>query len=259
MSRPIAPRRLAARDAGSIDNTAAFVQRAFETGAGRHFSEDLRLSRRQLLKVAALAAVGWKTASWLIRPPAAFAQALPGDPAIVPTLEAFADTLIPGEKRFAGDRAIAGAASGPGAVQAGAVDLMNFPPTGASAATPAIAAGLNARATLYAAQNLILLDPTVPPLVSLSFEHRTALVVQSLDGSDPDQVAFFAFAALGFLAYHTAGHLHLVDAVRSGHPGMAALGFPQPDADDLWRFPQHSYGRTLATRHPRTARRGNPA
>ncbi len=220
---------------------------------------DLRVTRRQLLKAAALAAVSWQAGSWSFPVPAAFAQAAPDDPAILPTLEAFADTLIPGEKRFPADRAIAGAASGPGAVQAGAVDLMNFPATGASAATPAIAVGLNARATAYALQNLVVLDPTVPALVSLSFEHRTALLVQILDGTDPDQVAYFAFAALAFLAYHTAGHLHLADAVRSGHPGMVALDFPQPDSDDLWRFPEFSYGRTLAKRHPRTSRRGNPA
>jgi enediyne biosynthesis protein E8 len=112
---------------------------------------------------------------------------------------------------------------------------------------------------LYAAQHLVVLDPTVPPLVSLSFEHRTALLVEILDGTGPDQLAFFAFGALAFLAYHTAGHLHLADAVRSGHPGMTAIGFPQPDADDLWRFPTFSYRRALARRHPDTARRGNPA
>jgi len=218
----------------------------------------VNLTRRQLLKAVAAAAVAWKAGAWPVRPPAAFAQTMPDDPAIVPTLEAFADTLIPGEKRHPGDRAIAGAAAGPGAVQAGAVDLLNFPPAGVAATIPAIAAGINARATAYALANLIVLDPAVPPLVSLSFDQRTAFLVQLLDGTDPDQLAFFAVAALMYLAYHTAGHLHLADAVRDGHAGMAALGFPQPDDDDLWRFPDNSYRRALAKPHPRTSKRGNP-
>ncbi|HYB99572.1 MAG TPA: DUF5987 family protein [Candidatus Limnocylindrales bacterium] len=218
----------------------------------------MNLTRRQLLKAVAAAAVAWKAAAWPVRPPAAFAQAAPDDPAIVPTLEAFADTLIPGEKRHPGDRAIAGAAAGPGAVQAGAVDLLNFPPAGVAATVPAIVAGINARASGYALANAIVLDPTVPPMVSLNFEQRTAFLVQLLDGNDPDQLAFFAVAALMYLAYHTAGHLHLADAVRGGHPGMAALGFPSPDDDDLWRFPDSSYRRALARPHPRTGKRGNP-
>src|SRR5439155_14831602 len=97
-----------------------------------------------------------------------FAQ-VPPDPLTTPTLEAFADTLIPGEKRSPLDRAIAGAVTGPGAVQAGALDLMNFPAAGTGPALPALAAGLNAHATQFAAQHAIVLDPTVPPFVSLDF------------------------------------------------------------------------------------------
>jgi len=219
--------------------------------------EALEVTRRQLLKGAAAAALAWRAARWAVRPPAAFAQ-VSSDPATVATLEAFADTLIPGEKRSPTDRAIAGAAPGAGAVQAGALDMMGFPAAGAGPALPALAAGLNARATAFAAAHGIVLDPTVPPLVSLDFAQRTALLVQILDGNDPDQLAYFALAGLAFIAYHTAGHLHLADAVRGGHPGLAAIGFPQPDPDDLWRFPEFSYGRQLASTDPRTTRGGNP-
>jgi hypothetical protein len=217
------------------------------------------LTRRQLLRVAAAAAAAWNVGPWLIRPPTGIAQVAVDDPLIVPTLEAFADTLIPGEKRAANDRAIAGAAAGAGAVQAGAVDLLRFGPAGTAEVVPAVAAGLNVRAIQYAAQHGIVIDPTVPPLVALDFVARTELLVQILDGTDPDQLAFFAIAALVFLAYHTAGHLHLADAVRNGHPGLAAIGFPQPDADDVWRFREFSYRRALARNHPRTSKRGNPA
>ena len=48
------------------------------------------------------------------------------------TLEACSDTMIPGREALPGDPAIAGAARGPGAVQAGAVDFMEFGPTGRS-------------------------------------------------------------------------------------------------------------------------------
>jgi hypothetical protein len=216
------------------------------------------LSRRELLTAAAAAAAAWQLAPWPVRPPEAFAQAPVDDPIIVPTLEAFADTLIPGAKRSPIDRAIAGAAAGPGAVQAGALALMNFPATGTAPALPALAAALNARAVAFAASRAILLDPTVPPLVALDFAQRTALLIALLDGTDPDQIAYYALAALVFLAYHTAGHLDTATAVRGGHPGLAAIGLPAPDADGLWRFPQFSYQRVLAPKHPRS-RRGNPA
>jgi len=225
----------------------------------RPVDETHALTRRQLLKAAAAAAAAWRLAPWPVRPPAAFAQVPPGDPFITPTLEAFSDTLIPGAKRSPLDRAIAGADTGAGAVQAGAIELLNFPPAGVAPALPGFAAALNARATAYAADHGILLDPTVPPLVSLGFADRTALLVELLDETTGDeQLAYFALAALVFLAYHTAGHLPTAEAVRNGHPGLAAIGFPAPDADGLWRFPQFSYRRMLASRHPRTTGKGSP-
>src|SRR6185503_17351574 len=111
------------------------------------------------------------------------------------------DTLVPGAKRSPADRAIAGAAPGAGAVQAGAIDLMNFPAAGTGPALPALAAGLNGHATAFAAQHGIVLDPTVPPFVSLDFASRTALLVELLDGSDPDRLLYFALAGLVFVAY----------------------------------------------------------
>jgi len=218
----------------------------------------LELSRRRLLQLAAGAALAWQARPWGLRPPTADAQVVPGDPTTVPTLEAFADTLIPGEKRSPTDRAIAGAASGPGAVQAGAIELMNLPAASVGTFLPAIAAALNGRATTYASQNAIVLDPTVSPLVSLDFAQRTTLLVQLLDGTDPDQILWFAVAALAFLAYHTAGHLDTAAAIAAGHPGLAAIGFPAPNADGRWRFPVASYKRALAPKHPRS-KRGSPS
>jgi hypothetical protein len=216
------------------------------------------------MRLAAAAVVTWQLGG--VRRAGAAAP-LPGLPSLPPldlpsqtaTLEAFSDTMIPGEKRFAGDRAIAGVVSGPGAVQAGAVAFMEFPPVGLAPALPALAAAITAQAVQYAAQHAIVLDPTVAPWVSLTFAQRTGLAVDILTFSHVDYLPYYALAALPFLAFHTAGHLHTVDAVRHGHPGLASIKFPPPDADGLWRFPTFSYRRQLARTSPRTTASGSPS
>jgi hypothetical protein len=179
--------------------------------------------------------------------------------AVRSTMEAWSDTIVPGEKRSSADRAIAGATTGPGAVQAGAWQLMNDPDVGLAPLLPALAAGLNAQATTYAASKGIALDATAPPLVALEFPDRTALAEQILGGTGPDALVWYALAAMGMLAFHTAAHLDTATAVRQRHPGLAWLRFPKPDADGFWRFPEFSYGRRLARLHPRTTSTGNPA
>lgn len=176
------------------------------------------------------------------------------------TIEAVADTLIPGEKRFDGDVAIAGVARGAGAVQAGAIPFMRFRGTGVGVALPVFAAAVNAEAIAYAAQHGKLTDPSLPPFVGLDYKDRKAMLDSLLNvGNGDEQLIWFALAGLVFLAYHTAGHLHTAEAVRRGHPGLKAIGFPPPDPDGLWRFPRFSYRRKLARIHPRTTKSGNPA
>jgi hypothetical protein len=100
----------------------------------------------------------------------------------------------------------------------------------------------------------------LPPFVALRYHDRKTLVASLTDHTSGDQqLLWFAFSGLVFLAYHTAGNLHTAHAVRSGHPGLKAIGFPEPDDDDLWRFPHFSYRRRLAHRHPKTTRTGQPA
>lgn len=215
------------------------------------------LSRRRLLQLAAGAAAAWSVRPWPLRLPTAGADDPVSDAVLVPTLEAFADTLIPGAKRSPADRAIAGAAAGPGAVQAGAVDLLRFPPAGVSPVLPALVVGLNEEALRFdpaAAAS----SPGDPPLVALPFERRTALLLALLTGDSPARQAWEALAALVFLAFHTAGHLPTAQAVRNRHPGLAWIGFPAPDADGLWRFPHASYRRRLARTHPATVGKGSP-
>lgn len=215
------------------------------------------ISRRRLLQLISVAVATFP----LTRPPlpVAAADAQPWTDATTSTLEAWSDTMVPGQKRFAGDRAVAGATFGPGAVQAGAVDLMRYEPVGLAPTLPALAAGLDTEAVRYAAGAALLLDPDVPPFVALPFEHRTSLAVELLDSGHPDQLAWYALAAVATLAFHTAAHLDTADAVRTGHPGLAWIGFPLPDPDDLWRFPRFSYRRKLAEPHPATTSTGNPA
>lgn len=173
------------------------------------------------------------------------------------TLEAWSDTIVPGEKRYAGDRAIAGVCAGPGGVQAGAWELMNDPDVGLAPALPALVALLNTEATAYALKHHVRLDLTAPPFVALPFAHRTALALQLLDPKHVDQLLWYALAAMPMLAFHTAAQLDTAAAVRAGHPGLTWLGFPAPDADGLWRFPDFSYRRALARPHPATTSTGN--
>ena len=223
-------------------------------------SEPLAVSRRRLLQLATTAFVAWQAAPWADHL-LAYAGAPGGSTSdtVTATLEAFADTLIPGAKRYDGDYAVAGVVRGPGAVQAGAVDLMWFPPAAIGPLLPALASTLDARAAAYALEHHVALDPTLPPLVALSFADRTRLLLALLDPTAPDYLAWWALAAMPFLAFHTAAHLPTAQAVRAGHAGLRWIGFPKPDRDGLWRFPHFSYDRRLADDHPHTSSGGNPA
>ncbi|MBI1757930.1 MAG: regulator [Actinobacteria bacterium] len=175
------------------------------------------------------------------------------------TLEAFADTIVPGEKRSVDDRAVAGAAAGGGAVASGAVELLETPAVGLATALGDIVDALNGHALEHAAEHGLALDGSVPPFVALPFAHRTALV-QTLTGPAHQQRDIWvALALFSNMAFDTAAHLHTAEAIEAGHPGLATLGFAKPDADGVWRFPDYSYRRQLANVHPNTTASGSPA
>ncbi|MCP9211363.1 DUF5987 family protein [Streptomyces sp. NEAU-Y11] len=177
----------------------------------------------------------------------------------VQTMEAFADTLIPGERRSSGDRAIAGAVTGPGAVQAGVIQTLTSPELPLAPLLPEIAALLNARALAYATLHLILLPPTLPSFVGLPFRHRTTLLGTLFDPGEPDRAIWQVLSLLTGLAFDSAAHLDTRQALDAHHPGLDWLDFPPPGADGLWRFPHYSYGKALATPHPATTPSGSPA
>jgi len=173
------------------------------------------------------------------------------------TLEAFADTIVPGEKRSPDDRAIAGVASGGGAVASGALELLETPATGITAGLGYLAQALNAHAQAYAAENEVSPDDAVPPFVALPYEHRAALVQRLTAPGNPERDGWVLLALFSNMAFDLAAHLHTAEAIAAGHPGLTAMGFAKPDADGLWRFPEYSYGRPLASLHPDTIASGS--
>ncbi|KDN18868.1 DUF5987 family protein [Amycolatopsis rifamycinica] len=175
------------------------------------------------------------------------------------TLEAYADTIVPGEKRSPEDRAIAGAAPGPGSVAAGALDLLNFDATGVTAGLPYLAQSLNDHAKSYAGEVDLELDFDVPPFVALPYEHRRELVRRLTAPGHPEKDGWVSLALFCNMAFDSAAHLHTAEAIRDGHPGLLALGYTPPDADGFWRFPKYGYGRKLAELHPDTTASGSPA
>jgi hypothetical protein len=175
------------------------------------------------------------------------------------TLEAFADVIVPGKKRSPDDRAVAGATPGPGAVAAGAIELLEEPATGIADGLDNYARDLNERARAYAEQCGVPLDDSVPPFVALSFADRTALVQVLTAPDNPEKELWVLLALFANMAFDTAAHMHTADAIAAGHPGLTAMGFAKPDPDGLWRFEDYSYGRQLARIHPATTPSGSPA
>lgn len=181
------------------------------------------------------------------------------DPSHTMTLEAFADTIIPGEKRSPDDRAIAGAAEGGGAVAAGAVEMLRHPAGGLAESLEGLMHLLNAHALAYASENDRTLDEAVPPFVALSFADRSALIGQLTAPEHPEKAMWVGMALFSNMAYDSAAHMSTTEALEAGHPGLTSMGYAKPDPDGLWRFPKFSYGRALSTVHPLTTANGSLA
>jgi len=181
------------------------------------------------------------------------------DEARTMTIEAFADTIVPGEKRFPDDRAVAGVAPGGGAVAAGAIEVLTLPATGIAAALGHLATTLNGHATAYAAELRLELDGSVPAFVALVYAHRAALVQRLTTPGHPEKDGWVLLALFSNMAFDVAPHMHTAEALEAGHPGLTAMGFSRPDADGLWRYPRYSYGRQLARLHPGTTPSGSPS
>ena len=199
----------------------------------------LELSRREFLRdtsvlgAAALIASAVPVAERILAASPAYA-AVSNDDA---TLQAFADTIIPGrqvEKTDLGDEihpdAIAGVDSEPGAVEADVLRLYHHPLTGFDAIEPVFLAELGTRSLQEGA-----------PFLGLDFDQRTAVLMSALSFENPDRVLFEAAAAVPFTAFcaaavHETGTSENASGYRvMGYPGAAPQGYRR-----------YSYGRQLA-------------
>lgn len=181
------------------------------------------------------------------------------DPARVLTIEAYADTIVPGAKRGPDDHAVAGVVAGGGAVAAGALELLLQPGGGLAESLDALTISLNHHAAQYAQAHELDLADALPAFVALPFEHRTALVQQLTSPEHPEKEMWVALALFSNMAFDSAAHMSTADAFQQRHPGLLTLGYFPPDEDGLFRFPQHTYGRQLSPVHPDTTTKGDPA
>lgn len=178
------------------------------------------------------------------------------------TLEAFADTILPGEKRFPDDHAIAGVSTGGGSVACGAVELLEHPAGGFADSLDGLMHLLNAHASAYAAEHGIApssANESLPAFVALSYPDRVAVVQALTQPGHPEHSIWVGISMFAVMAFDSGAHLDTPAALRDGHPGLTTMGYAKPDGDGLWRFPRFSYGRVLADLHPQTTATGSPS
>lgn len=173
------------------------------------------------------------------------------------TLEAFADTIIPGKKRWPGDRAIAGLSKDGGAVQAGALAILETPEGGMAPALDDVVTALNQHADRYRERARLDQDDSVPAFVSLPAQHRVALIEELTAPGHQEKELWTGLALFCYMAFDSAAHMHTAEAMAQGHPGLTAMRYAAPDEDGLWRFPDYSYKRPLARLHPDTTATGS--
>jgi hypothetical protein len=172
----------------------------------------MSISRREFLERA----VALATLPAVI-PPVAHGQqpALPDA-----TLQAFADTILPGRKAARTDlgeeihpQAIAGVDLEPGAVEADALLLYHHPLVGFDTLQPAFLADLEARSLRFGA-----------PFLSLGWDQRVEVVKGGLDFSNPDRAIWEAAAAVPFTAFCAAALIPEQTAEKAS--GYRVMGLP---------------------------------
>jgi len=136
------------------------------------------------------------------------------------TLQAFADTMIPGRKVARTDlgnevhpQAIAGVDPLPGAVEADALALYHHPNVGFDALEPAFLADLSAR-SLQAGGDFLDLD----------FDHRVRVCVDGLAFANQSRLLWEAAAAVPFTAFCAAALIPNATAERAS--GYRVMGLP---------------------------------
>jgi hypothetical protein len=182
-----------------------FLQRTATLGAGAMVLAALPIAERMIAADPAIAA---------LRPDDA-------------TLQAFADTILPGRKAAKTDLgdeidplAIAGVDGEPGAVEADALRLFHDPLIGFDALAPAFLSDLNGRALGQGGL-----------FVTLPYEKRVAAVLSGLSFDNPSRTLWEAAAAVPFTAFcaaaeHATGTSANASGYRvMGYPGAAPNGY----------------------------------
>jgi hypothetical protein len=199
----------------------------------------LELSRRDFLRdtsllgAAALIASAVPVAERILAADPAIA-AVPTDEA---TMQAFADTIIPGRRAATTDLgdeihpdAIAGVDDEPGAVEADVMRLYHHPLTGFDALEPVLLADLSTRSLQQGG-----------PFLGLDFDARTAVLLGALSFDNPDRVLYEAAAAVPFTAFCAAA-VHETGTSKNAS-GYRVMGYPGAAPQGYRRY---SYGRKLA-------------
>lgn len=169
-------------------------------------------------------------------------------PAQTAALEAYADTVIPGCCRHDDDIAIAGVSDTPGAVQAGALQVLTDPATGIEDGIGEMADLLDERATHWArTQNI----PDVHRFADLQYGDRRRLLATLTGPDEPHHELWFLVALFANMAYDSAPHLETATAVAQGAPGLTAMGFAAA-SNGRWVANQPSYVVPMAKLHPAT-------
>jgi hypothetical protein len=188
------------------------------------------LSRRQILQRASVLGLGGLVVSALPAAERILETVASAAAAVTPTdatLQAFADTIVPGRKALRTDLgneidplAIAGAHPKPGAVQADALVLYHDPLIGFDALAAAFLAELEARSL-----------PRGGSFLTLPFDKRVAVCLEGLDSTNASVQVWEAAAAVPFVAFLIVGTQvnATIDTASGlqvmGHPGVAPQGY----------------------------------
>jgi hypothetical protein len=158
------------------------------------------------------------------------------------TLQAFADTIIPGRKATRTDlgdpihpQAIAGVDPDPGAVEADVLRLFHDPLVGFDALEPAFLAELSLRAL-----------PLGGIFLALPYDKRVQVVMAGFDFSNPTRLLWEAATAVPFTAFCAAA-VHPIGTSRNAS-GYRVMGYPgggPNDAPVMYPY-SFSYRRKLA-------------
>ena len=158
------------------------------------------------------------------------------------TLQAFADTIIPGRNAATTDlgdpihpQAIAGVDSEPGAVEADALRLYHHPLIGFDALEPAFLAELSLRSL-----------PLGGPFLSLPYDRRVQAVIAGFDFNNPTRLLWEAATAVPFTAFCAAAvHPFGTSQNASGYRVMGYPGGGPNEAPVMYPY-SASYRRKLA-------------